>query len=378
MKIIPYGKQYIDKNDILSVSKALRNDKITTGSEVQKFEKKINNYLGCKYSVTCSNGTSALFMAMRAINVTNGDVVIMPSITFVASYNAASILGARIYLADVDPKSGQMTPQNIKDCCKKFNLKNIKAIIVMYHTGYPENAENFKKLKKIFNSVIIEDACHALGAKYKIKDKKFKIGSCKHADISTFSLHPLKSITTGEGGIITTNSKSLFNKLILLRSHGIQRNHDKHWKYDVYHNSLNFRLTDIQCALGISQLSKISKFINKRRKISKIYDKHLSSINQIEIFKFKKNYLSSFHLYVIRIKKINIKDKLFKYMLKNKIFLQNHYIPIYEFKIFNDNKVFKNSKYYHQSTISLPIYYELSFKKQMYVIKKLKDFFKLI
>lgn len=378
MKIIPYGKQYIDKNDILSVSKALRSDKITTGSEVQKFEKKINNYLGCKYSVTCSNGTSALFMAMSAINVTHGDVVIMPSITFVASYNVASILGARIYLADVDPKSGQMTPQNIKDCCKKFNLKNIKAIIVMYHSGYPENAENFKKLKKNFKSIIIEDACHALGAKYKIKDKKFKIGSCRHADISTFSLHPLKTITTGEGGIITTNSKSLFNKLILLRSHGIQRNINKHWKYDVYHNSLNFRLTDIQCALGISQLSKINKFINKRRKISKIYDKHLSSINHIEIFKFKENYLSSFHLYVIRIKKANIKDKLFKYMLKNKIFLQNHYIPIYEFKIFNDKKVFKNSKYYHQSTISLPIYFELSFKKQMYVIKKLKDFFKLI
>ena len=378
MKIIPYGKQHIDKNDILSVSRALKGDKITTGLEVKKFEKKINNYLGCKYSVTCSNGTSALFMAMSAINVTSGDVVIMPSITFVASYNVASILGARIYLADVDPESGQMTPQHIKDCCKKFNLKKIKAIIVMYHSGYPENAENFKKIKKIFKSIIIEDACHALGSSYKVKDKNFKIGSCKHADISTFSLHPLKTITTGEGGIITTNSKSLFNKLILLRSHGIERNHNKHWKYNVCYNSLNFRLTDIQCALGISQLSKINKFILKRKKISKIYDKKLSSINEIKIFKSKKNYSSSFHLYVVRIKKRKIKDKLFKYMLKNKIFLQNHYIPIYEFKIFKGEKLFKNSKSYYQSAISLPIYFELSFKKQMYVIKKLKDFFKLI
>ena len=219
--------------------------------------------------MTCSNGTSALFMAMKAANVSNGDIVIMPSITFVASYNVATILGARVYLADVDPESGQMTPQNIKNCCKKFNLKNIKAIIVMYHSGYPQNAENFKKLKKIFKSTIIEDACHALGAKYQVKDKKFKIGSCKHADISTFSLHPLKTITTGEGGIITTNSKSIYDKLILLRSHGIQRNTKKHWEYDVY-NSLNFRLTDIQCTLGISQLSKIDKFVYKRKKISKI------------------------------------------------------------------------------------------------------------
>jgi len=378
MKIIPYGKQHIDKNDILAVSRALKSDKITTGLEVEKFEKKINNYLGCRYSVTCSNGTSALFIAMSAINVTYGDVVIMSSITFVASYNVASILGAQIYLADVDPESGQMTPQHIKDCCKKFNLKKIKAIIVMYHSGYPENAENFKKLKKTFKSIIIEDACHALGSSYKIKDKNFKVGSCEHADISTFSLHPLKTITTAEGGIITTNSKSLFKKFILLRSHGIQRSHNKHWKYNVYHNSLNFRLTDIQCALGISQLSKINKFIFKRKKISKIYDKHLSLINQIEIFKSKKNYSSSFHLYVIKIKKDYIKNKLFNYMLQNKIFLQNHYIPIYKFKIFKGKKLSKNSEYYYQSAISLPIYFDLSYKKQMYVIKKLKDFFKLI
>ena len=378
MKIIPYGKQYIDKNDILSVSRALKSDKITSGLEVQKFEKKISNYLGCKYSVTCSNGTSALFMAMKAANVSNGDIVIMPSITFVASYNVATILGARVYLADVDPDSGQMTPQDVKNCCKKFNLKNIKAIIVMYHSGYPQNAENFKKLKKIFKSTIIEDACHALGAKYQVKDKKFKIGSCKHADISTFSLHPLKTITTGEGGIITTNSKSIYDKLILLRSHGIQRNTKKHWEYDVFYNSLNFRLTDIQCALGISQLSKIDKFVYKRKKISKIYDEHLSLIDQIKIFKCKKNYLSSYHLYVIKVKKANIKEKLIKYMLKNKIFLQYHYIPIYEFKVFKNNKISKNSKYFYQSAISLPIYYELGFKKQMYVIKKIKDFFKLI
>ena len=377
MKMIPYGKQYIDKKDIDQVSKILKKDKITSGNEVERFEKKINNYLNCSYSTTCNSGTSAIFIAMQAIQLKKDDVVIMPSVNFIASYNVTKILGAKIYLADVDKMTGQMSPKNVEDCCKKFNLKKIKAIIIMYNGGYPENAENFVKLKKKYKSFLVEDACHALGAEYKIKKKKFKIGSCKHSDISTFSLHPLKTITTGEGGIVTTNSKYLDDKIKKFRSLGIKKNKDKHWSYDVIYNGLNFRLNDFQCALGISQLKKINLFIALRTKISKKYNNELKNITQILPLNHLNKYKSSHHLYLVNLKKndLKLKEKLIKYMLKNNIILQFHYIPIYKFKNFYGKYINKNAESYYKSCISLPIYPGLSLKDHNYIISKLKKFF---
>ena len=239
MKLIPYGAQYVDKEDILAVKKVLKEDKITTGVQVERFERKLNNFLGVKFSSVCNSGTSALFLALKSIGIKKDDIIIMPSITFVASYNVAKYLGARVFLADIDKLTGQMLPDNVLKCCKHFKIKKIKALILMYNGGYPLNAGNFLKLKKQLGCYIIEDACHALGAEYKFQNKFFKIGSCKHCDISTFSLHPIKSITTGEGGIVTTNSNKLNNKIKLLRSHGILRNKNKHWKYNVIYHGLN-------------------------------------------------------------------------------------------------------------------------------------------
>ena len=227
MKIIPYGRQYIDSKDIQSVLKTLKNEKITTGPIVEKFENQISRYLNCKYISTCNSGTSAIFLAMQAIGVKKNDIIIMPSINFVASYNVAKLLGAKVYLADVNRFTGQMSPNDIEECCNKFNLKRVKAVIVMYNGGYPNNAEKFVKFKKKLKSFIIEDGCHALGAKYLSNNKIFKIGSCAHVDISTFSLHPVKSITTGEGGIVATNSKNLDKKIKNLRSLGITKDKKK-------------------------------------------------------------------------------------------------------------------------------------------------------
>ncbi len=376
MNFIPYGRQFIDRSDSKAVIKALKSEKITTGIEVKKFEKKISNYLKSNYVVSCNSGTSALFLALSAIGTKKDDIVIMPSVTFISSYNVAKLFGAKVFLADIDRNLGQMRPEDVVNCCKKFKLKKIKAIITMYNGGYPHNADKFFNLKKKYKTIIIEDACHALGSSYKFKKNFYRIGSCKHADISTFSLHPLKSITTGEGGIVTTNSKNIYDKLILLRSHGIKKNLKKHWEYDVYYNSLNFRLSDIQCALGVSQLNKIKKFILKRKKIAQIYNKYLSSMKDINLCKINKNYSSSFHLFIIHLNKKNIKEKLIKFMLKYRIILQYHYIPIYKFKIFKGKKISKNSEKYFQTAVSLPIYYNLSFKNQMFVIKKLREFFK--
>ena len=378
MKNIPYGRQSISNRDIFEVSKSLREEKITTGNQVLKFEKKINKFLKCKYSTTCNSGTSAIFLSMQAIKLKKNDVVIMPAINFIASYNVANLLGAKIYLADVNKNTGQMSPQNVEDCCKKFNIKKLKAIIVMYNGGYPENAEKFINLKKKYNCYIIEDACHALGATYKIKGISYKVGSCKHSDISTFSLHPLKTITTGEGGIVTTNSQKLDGYIKKFRSLGIEKNPKKHWDYDVKFNGFNFRLSDFQCALGINQLKDIKSFLLERKRISEKYINELKDISQIDFVNHSKKYKSSFHLFIINLKNSNqiIKEKFIKYMLRNKIILQYHYIPIYKFKIFRGKYLSRYSEVYYNSAISLPIFYGLSPKEQNFVIKKIKIFFK--
>jgi dTDP-4-amino-4,6-dideoxygalactose transaminase len=378
MKLISYGRQYVDNQDILSVSASLKADKLTTGNKVKNFEKKISNFLKCKFSSTCNSGTSALFLAMQAIKIKKNDKIIMPSVNFISSYNIAKLFNAKIFLADVDKNNGQMTPKNIEECCKKFNLKKIKAIIVMYNGGYPNNAENFYKFKKKLGCYIIEDSCHALGAEYIYKNKTYKIGSCAHSDISTFSLHPLKTITTGEGGIVTTNSKTLDERMKSFRSLGIKRNKNKHWEYDVVHLGFNFRLTDIQSSLGISQLNKINKFIKHRKNIASFYNKELCKIPKLSIPKQIKQYKSSFHLYILNIESSTMKQKesFIKYMLKKNIMIQYHYIPIYKFKIFKDKYYGINSEIYYRSSVSLPIYFGLRLKEQKYIIESIKKFFK--
>ncbi len=375
-KLIPYGKQHIDKRDIEAVSKSLKQNKITTGNNVSLFENKLKKYFKSKYTAVCNSGTSALLLSLLAIEIKKNDKIIMPAINFISSYNTCKLLGADIYLSDVDKYTGQITPEKILECIKKNNLKKVKAIIVMYHGGYPENAENFIKFKKKFGSYIIEDACHALGAEYKVKNKFYKIGSCKHVDISTFSLHPLKTITTGEGGIVTCSSKKIFEKVKLYRSLGINRDLKKHWKYDVVNYGLNLRLNDIQCALGISQLVKINHFLKKIKKIANHYQKILKNIDGIKLPQYKKKNKSSYHLFMASLEKLNVfkKDNFFKFMLKNKVMLQYHYIPIYKFSNFKKKYFFKNAERFYNTTFSLPIYYELSKSKQNLVINLIKKY----
>ena len=376
MNFISYGRQFVDSDDLKIVKKSLKENKLTTGPFVESFEHQLSNYLGSKYALACNSGTSAIYLAFKSIEMNKDDIVIMPAINFVASYNVAKLLDAKVYLADVDPETGIMRPEDVERCCKKFNIKKIKVILVMYHAGYPLNAEKFNKIKKKFKSYIIEDSCHALGAKYMVNKKMYKIGSCKHSDISTFSFHPVKTITTGEGGALTTNSKKLYEKIKILRSIGITR-HQNHWKYDVKEYSLNFRISDIQCALGISQLNKINKFLNKRKKIIQNYFKAFKNMKSIYLINHLSEYKSANHLCLLKFKNFNLKKKdlFFKYMLKKKILLQYHYIPIYSFSVFKDKYYAPNAEKYYNKTISIPIYYSLTKKKQNYVIKNIINFF---
>ena len=380
MKIIPYGRQYIDSQDIKFVSKALREDLITTGNYVKKFEKSIKKFLKTKYVLSCNNGTSALHLALMAIGLKKNDVIIMPAINFIAVYNMARLMNAKIFLADVDPLTGQMTPKTLLDCIKNNGLKKIKTIVTMYMGGYPENILEFYRIKKKLNCYLIEDACHAFGARYFYNKKYLPIGCCKHSDISVFSLHPVKTITAGEGGLITTNNKFFYTRLSSLRSHSINKDKNFHWKYNLSEPGFNYRISDINCALGLGQLKKINKFIKNRKKIFNIYRNEIKkNINQISL-PFYSMCKPSYHLFLISInfKKIrSTKDKLLIFLKKNNIYCQYHYIPIYRFKLFNQ-KInllrYKGAESYYQNTLSLPIFYNLNFISQKKIINKIKNF----
>lgn len=377
---INYNKQYIDDKDINEVSKALKSNLITTGPYLDRLEDKFKKYLSVKEVVACSSGTSAIFIAMKAIGVKKNDVVIMPSINFIASANMAKILGAKIFLCDIDKNTGQITPDTFKKCMNDNKLKKIKLVITMYLGGTPHNVLEFYKLKKKYKFFLIEDSCHSLGSSYYYKNKFIKIGSCLHSDLSTFSFHPVKTITSGEGGLITTRSKVIAEKLRVIRSHGIKRDKKKYWKYDIVLPSFNFRMSDINAALALSQLNKIDKFVKDRNRVAKFYFDDLNDYkNIVKVLNAPDKLISSYHLIIFNFdfnKLLINKEKLIKILNKKKIFPQYHYIPIYKFTLYKKlNRLgkFKNSESYYKSALSFPIYYGLEKKNLMKVTKCVKQ-----
>ena len=382
MNKIPYNKQYIDNKDKKLVDLSLDQELITTGKKVFEFENNIKQFTKSNFAISCNSGTAALHLALMSIDVKKNDIIIMPAINFIASYSMSKSLNAKIYLSDVDPISGIMRPDLLESCIKKNKIKKIKAIITMHHSGSPKYILEYYKLKKKYNFFIIEDACHAFGSKYKINNKIFITGCCKHSDISTFSFHPVKSITTGEGGALTTNSKIIYKKASLLRSHGIERNISKsHWTYDIKKMGFNYRLSDINCALGIAQLKKINFFVRKRREIANFYLTKLKKLdNIVKLPEVTSNITSSWHLFLISInfKKIKSnKTKLFNFLKSKKIFAQFHYIPVYRFNITKKKyKKLENSEYYFNNSLSIPIYPSLSKKDQRRVIVSIFQFLK--
>tara|TARA_Y100000816_G_scaffold290657_1_gene279888 strand:+ start:2541 stop:3707 length:1167 start_codon:yes stop_codon:yes gene_type:complete len=370
------GRQFISQKDFSRVKQALKSRYLSNGPINKLFENKIANLIQSKYAISCNSGTSALFLALKSINVCKKDIVILPSINFVASTNMVSMLGAKFFLADVDPSTGQISVNSVRECIKKNKIKKVKAIINMYLGGSPREIKSFYNLKKKLKCFLIEDACHAFGSSYIINDKKFRVGSCKHSDICTFSFHPLKSITTGEGGAITLNSKKLYERILLLRSHGIIKS-KRHWKYDVLEPGYNLRLSEINAALGLSQLKQLGKFLDYRKKIFNFYFKELNNFKKIISMIVPENKtFSSNHLVVVKVnfKKLKIdKDKFILELTKKGIIIHYHYIPIYMFKYYNKIKgSYKGSKEYYNNTISLPIYFKMKISDMKKVVKEIK------
>ncbi len=371
--IIPYGKHYIDKKDNLSVMKALNSGVISNGSSINFFENKTKNYLGCKFALACSSGTAALHLSFLSLDLKKDDIVILPVINFIAAANILSLMNVKFFFADVDRYTGQISKETFLKCIVENKIKKIKVVVTTYLGGNIYNYEDILALKKKYKFLLIEDACHAFGSKYKLNGKYYNVGCSKHSDISTFSFHPLKTITTGEGGLITTNKINIYNKIKILRSHGFNYK-KKYWFYDLNCIGLNYRMSDINAALGLSQLKKINFFLKKRYLVAKKYNDSLQNVKHIKLPELQKH--SSWHLYIIKIdfKKIGIsKDFLIKKLNTLNIFPQVHYMPSIKFKKFYNfkNNQFQNAMSYYKSCLSLPIYSHYKKRDQETVIKNL-------
>lgn len=368
---IQYGRQSIDEDDIQAVVDVLRGDFLTTGPFVKEFENAVCEYTGAKYAVAIANGTAALHAACFAAGIGPGDEVITTPITFAASANCVLYCGGTPVFADINPITYNIDPGDIK---RKITNKT-KAIIPVHFTGQPCEMEEIHAIAKEYGLIVIEDAAHALGADYKGK----KIGSM--SDMTTFSFHPVKHITTGEGGMIMTNDNKLYERLVLFRSHGITRNEDLMtkneggWYYEQLDLGFNYRITDIQCALGISQLKKLDCFVERRRELVKRYNESFAGIDGIICPQQADGCNNSWHLYVVQVK--NRKEVYDKLRVAG-IFANVHYIPVYKHPYYQNHGYeevcCKNAEELYVHMISLPLYPDLSNEEQDYVISKLIDY----
>ncbi len=382
---IPYGRHFIDRLDILSVSKALRENFITQGPIIEKFEKKICKIVKCKYAVALSSCSAGLHLAVASIKKNkNKNKIITSPISFVSTANAILHNNYKPTFLDIDRQSLNLNVENIEKYLKKE--KKINAMITVHLGGLPAHSIKLHKLSKARKIFLIEDAAHSFGAKY---EDGSLVGSCKYSDVTVFSSHPVKTITTGEGGIVTTNSKKIYESLIKLRSHGVEKNfkrwknkklgftnHKKNqWYYEAQEIGYNYRITDFQCALGISQLRKLKKIIVKRKKIADFYDKNFRLLKNIYIPQFQQRNDSSNHLYILNINFNNLKinkNTFMSLLEKKKIITQVHYIPIplhplYKNLGYNIKNLIETKKYY-ETAISIPIFYSLTMKLQKKII----------
>ena len=381
--MIPYGRQNISQEDIDSVIDVLRSDFLTQGPKVPEFEKIISNYCKSSYAVALNSATSALHISCLALGLGKGDWLWTSPNTFVASVNCAIYCGAKVDFVDINQNTYNLCPNELEKKLIKAEKDGTlpKIVVAVHFAGQSCDMTKICALSKKYNFKIIEDASHAIGGKYNNK----LIGNCLYSDITVFSFHPVKIITSGEGGMALTNDKVLAEKISLLRSHGITRDTNKMigvpdgpWFYQQIDLGFNYRMTDIQASLGISQMNKIDDFIATRHNIALKYDESLNDLPLILPMQEKFNY-SSFHLYPIKINLDKIGKSLldvFESMQNSGIGVNKHYIPAYRHPFFSHfgfrDDYCKEAKRYYEQSISLPIYPGLNLMQQTKVIDSLK------
>lgn len=381
-KIIPYSRHFVDKDDIKSVIKVLKSDFLTTGPTVKIFEEKINKFCKSKFSICVSNASAGLHLGCIALGLTHKDIVWTTGITFVSSINAALHCKSKIDLVDIDNDDFNISVEHLEKKLKiaKFSKKLPKVLIVVHLGGVPCNMKKIYNLSKKYKFKIIEDASHAFGSKY---DNKY-VGNCKYSEMTIFSFHPVKTFTTGEGGVVTTNNIKIAKKIYSLREHGLIRSKKEFrnkkegpWYYEQQNLGFNYRMSDIHAALGISQLKKFKKFVKRRNQIAKIYIKELIDF-PIKFQKTNKSF-SSYHLLIAKFPKI-YHNKIFRLLRDKNIRVNKHYTPLYMHPFFKlDQRKYsfnlKNSQDYYETAISLPNYFHLTKKEIYYVINIIKKFF---
>lgn len=375
MKFIPYGLQWIEQEDIDEVVSVLQSDWITTGPMIKEFEDALCAYIGCKYCVAVNSGTSALDIAVQSLDLPKGSEVITTPFTFVATSNAIIYNNLEPVFADICEDTFNIDSEDIR---KKITDKT-KAIIYVDFAGHPCDIKEIKEIADEHDLFLIEDACHAIGAEY----QHTKVGN--FADLTIFSFHPVKHITTGEGGAVATNSKELYEKMSLLRTHGIDRNtmerygKDASWAYDMKYLGRNYRITDFQAALGNSQLKKLDKFIHMRNKLASTYDELLGDIKFIRLPIVKNHIKHAWHLYTILLDDSINRDEFFKYMKNADIGVNVHYIPAYRHSYYIENFDFNKNDFpvtedTFKRIITLPLFPKMEIDELEYIAKTINDY----
>ena len=387
MKRIPYGRHYVDDADVEAVNRVLREGWITQGPKLEEFEQAIAQYVGARHAIAVSNGTAALHLACAAAGFGAGDRVITSPNTFVASANGAVYVGASPDFSDIHPETLNMDPALLAQRAEA--LGGARGVIPVHFGGVPCDMPAIKAVADRYGAIVIEDAAHAIGA---INPDGSRVGSCRHSHMATFSFHPVKVMTTGEGGMITTNDETLYRRLLRLRSHGINKLDDplvnsenaftdgetNAWYYEMQDVGFNYRITDIQAALGLSQFAKLDRFLARRKALARAYDRIWEGHPYVRPTQKGTREASALHLYVVRIafrKAGTTRDKFMKALRKIGITTQVHYIPVhyhpfYAARGFGKGQ-FPVAEAYYEEALSLPLYYGLTDDEQAFVVESI-------
>ena len=376
-EFLNYGKQSIDDQDIKAVADVLKSDFLTTGPQIEKFEQSLSNHTQAKYAVACGNGTQALHLACLAAGLKTGDYAIIPAITFLATANAVRYCGADVIFCDVDKDTGLMNAEHLNQALSENKDKNIKAVLPVHLAGQICDMVKIHKIAKQNGLKIIEDCSHAIGSEY----NNIPCGNCKYSDFSTFSFHPVKTIAMGEGGAITTNNEAAAEKMRTLRSHGMEKDGNQEiWAYNMNDLGYNYRVSDMQCALGISQMSKLNKFIKRRQEIANLYDELFKPLNPVIRTPVRVRWCDpAWHLYALRIdfKALTMDRGQMMHRLKDKnIGTQVHYIPVSSqpyYQTLYGKKHLEGAEHYYEHTLSIPLYPAMNNQDVEYVASAIKE-----
>ena len=378
---IPYGHQYITDEDIEAVVEALKSDYMTQGPRIGEFEKAFASYLGCEYACMVSNGTAALHLCALALDIKPGDKVITTPITFVASANGFRYLGAEIVFCDIDPDTYLMDLDKLEALLETLPAGSCKAVVPVDFAGYPIDEQRLRSLADRYGFAIVVDACHAPGASFTDSEGQVqKVGNCRYADLACFSFHPVKHIATGEGGAVTTNDPRLYERVNLFRTHGVTKDpalltrQDGGWYYEMQELGFNYRITDMQAALGSSQLRRLDWSIGRRNEIAERYDKAFAGTG-IRTPLRGEGIVHAFHLYVIQTER---RKELYDFLRANNIYSQVLYIPVHTMPYYRslgwkegDCPV---AEEYYRHCLALPMFPSLTDEEQDYVIEKVLQF----